>query len=241
MAESERQQEIKKANREKYKALRTKPANKTNQKINAVLDYLIAKENKENTNSNNKDNVQDSDQEIDAALRELGVLTEETGEKEKANKEKANKEKANKDQCNKPDNDNDSDLEQIEKNNCKKKKLENIESMQELANLSQSSLSTAASININGGGSSFYGGSAINPHSQTPIYHTQRLYAFIDQVTSDEEMEDDDKQALTLAFYDEKLKADIIPYFDSLCIQNKCFSDMAASLLFLVKCLKNKR
>ena len=234
MAESQRQQEIKKANREKYKALRTKPANKTNQKINAVLDYLIAKENKENTNSNNKDNVQDSDQDIDDALRELGVLTEETGEKEKANKEK--------DQDNKQDNDeDDSDLEQIENNNGKKRKLENIESMQEVANLSQSSSSTASSINNNGGGSSFYGGSAINPHSQTPIYHTQRLYAFIDQVTSDGEMENDDKQALTLAFYDEKLKSDIIPYFDSLCIQNKSFSDMAASLLFLVKCLKNKR
>ena len=233
MAESQRQQEIKKANREKYKALRTKPANKTNQKINAVLDYLIAKENKENTNSNNKDNVQDSDQDIDDALRELGVLTEETGEKEKANKEK--------DQGNKPDDDNDSDLEQIENNNCKKKKLENIESMQEVANSSQSSLSPASSMNNNGGGSSFYGGSAISPHSQTPIYHTQRLYAFIDQVTSDEEMENNDKQALTLAFYDEKLKSDIIPYFDSLCVQNKSFSEMAASLLFLVKCLKNKR
>lgn len=233
MAESQRQQEIKKANREKYKALRTKPANETNQKINAVLDYLIAKENKENTNSNTKDTAPDSDEDIDNALRQLGVLNEEKGEKEKANEDK--------EQGNKLDDDEDSDLEQIENKNCNKKKLENAELMQDVMNSSQSSLSPASSISNNKAGSSFYGGSAINPHGQTPIYHTQRLYAFIDKVTADGEMDNDDKQALTLAFYDETLKSDIIPYFDSLCIQNKSFPEMAASLLFLVKCLKNKR
>ena len=235
MAESQRQQEIKKANREKYKALRTKPANETNQKINAVLDYLIAKENKENTNSNTKDTAPDSDEDIDNALRQLGVLNEEKGDKEKANKEK--------EQGKKPADDEDSDLEQIENKNCNKKKLENAELIQDVMNSSQSSSSGSptSSINNNKGVSSFYGGSAINPHSQTPIYHTQRLYEFIDKVTGDGEMDDDDKQALTLAFYDETLKADIIPYFDSLCIQNKTFPEMAASLLFLVKCLKNKR
>ena len=241
MAESQRQQEIKKANREKYKALRTKPANKTNQKINAVLDYLIAKENKENGNSNNKVNIQDSDEDIDNALRELGVINEEKSEKEQAEKEKANKEE---DETKKADlvDDDDSDLEQIDNKNYNKKKLETTESTQDVMNSSPSTASFTSSItNNNATSSSFYGGSAINPHGQTPIYHTQRLYAFLDKVTAHGEMDDDDKQVLTLAFYDDKLKADIIPHFDSLCIQNKSFPEMAASLLFLVKCLKNNR
>ena len=40
-----------------------------------------------------------------------------------------------------------------------------------------------------------------------------------------------DKEAFTLAFHVEELKADIIPHLNSSCIQNKTFSDMVASLL----------
>ena len=221
LAQSSRLQSIKKENRKKYKALR-KPANKTNEKLNAVLDLII---NEKNVNSNNKDDIADSDQEIEKALNELGVLS---------NQDKDAK--------------NDSDIEIV--NNSKKKKLENdgelelkqdhVKQLNQMPpNVPQSS--PASSFNIDHGGSSFYGGSAVNPHSQTPIYHAQRAHVFIDSVTSDKEMNKEDKEALTLAFYDEELKADIIPYFDSLCIQNKSFADMAASLLWLVKVLNMRK
>ena len=221
MAQSSRLQSIKKENRKKYQALR-KPANKTNEKLNAVLDLII---NEKNVNSNNRDDVADSDQEIDNALNELGVVS---------NQDKDTK--------------NDSDVEVV--NNCKKKKLDNddeLESKQDNAKHFKNLPSTmpqsspASSFNNDHGSSSFYGGSAVNCHSQTPIYHTQRAHVFIDSVTSDKTMNKEDKEALTLAFYDEELKADIIPYFDSLCIQNKSFSDMAASLLWLVKVLNMRK
>ena len=62
---------MKKENAKKYKALQ-KPANKTNEKVNAVLDLIIIGK---NVNNNNEDEVADSDQEIDNALNELSVLS----------------------------------------------------------------------------------------------------------------------------------------------------------------------
>ena len=79
-----------------------------------------------------------------------------------------------------------------------------------------------------------------NPHQTIPIYHTQKLHVFIDNLTSNRAITDENKEEITLAFYDQKLAQHVIPYFDSLCLTNKTFTEIANSLIWFITCLKNK-
>ena len=70
-----------------------------------------------------------------------------------------------------------------------------------------------------------------NPHATVPIFHTQKPHAFIDNITSNKAITDENKEEMTLAFHDEKLAKHVIPYFVCLCLTNKTFTEIANSLL----------
>ena len=79
-----------------------------------------------------------------------------------------------------------------------------------------------------------------NPHQTIRIYHAQKLHVFIDNLTSNRAITDENKEEITLAFYDQKLAQHVIPHFDSLFLTNKLFTEIANSLIWFITCLKNK-
>ena len=198
-----RDQEIQKSNRRMYQELKTKNKNK-NDKVDRILDFLTQQASK---STSNKDVQQDSDDQIENALKKFVA---------------------------KEDDDDDDDLQSVKKKKLSKK--DDWESKEETPASDSSNNSLPPSSH------SFFAKSSEepNPHQTIPIHNTQKLHVFIDNLTSNKAITDENKEEITLAFYDEKLAQHVIPYFDSLCLTNKTFTEIANSLLWFITCLKNK-
>ena len=70
---------------------------------------------------------------------------------------------------------------------------------------------------------------------------TTQSHEFIDYLTrSPEEVPEKDAQEITLAFYDPVLAPHVAPYFDSLLATRKGYQEIAQSLGWFVRCLKNR-
>ena len=67
-----------------------------------------------------------------------------------------------------------------------------------------------------------------------------KVHVFIDDLTNNTGIEDADKETITLAFYNDALSKDVIPYFLSLHSTRKSFTEIAGSLVWFINCL-NKR
>ena len=209
-----RELQIQNENRRMYQELKAKNKNK-NDKVDKILQFLTQQASK----STNADCGQDEDEQIDNTLRKFA------------------------------ENENESDLEHVNKNNkpndgeqeSKEETLANENSLP-----SENSNNSLPSDNSNNAlppsMSSFFakGSEEVNHHSTVPIYHTQKLHVFIDNLTSNRAVDDEAKEEITLAFYDNQLKQHVVPYFDSLCLTNKSFTDIANSLIWFIRCLKNK-
>ena len=72
------------------------------------------------------------------------------------------------------------------------------------------------------------------------VNHMHKVHEFIDELTINESLKVEDKENITLAFYDYELSTDVIPYFQSLLGTRKSFNQIAESLLWFIKVLKKR-
>ena len=216
-----RDQEIQRSNQRMYQELKKKNQNK-NDKVDRILDFLTQKISPDSAEPK-KDCNQDSDEEIDDALNTLVQIHADADlEVMNDNKKKANDELESKEET--PANN----------NSCQSSECS---SSQSTSSSSQNTNSLPPSL------SSFFakGSEEVTQHSNVAIYHTQKLHVFIDNLTSNHAIDDEDKEEITLAFYDHSLKPDVVPYFDSLCLTNKSVTEIANSLIWFIRCIKNKK
>ena len=66
----------------------------------------------------------------------------------------------------------------------------------------------------------------------------RKIHTFIDEVTSNDEIEESDKESLVLSFYDPALSDQVAPYLDSLLATRKTSTAIAKNLLWFIRCLK---
>ena len=68
-----------------------------------------------------------------------------------------------------------------------------------------------------------------------------KVHTFIDNLCQNPGIKDIDKQTITMAFYDPSIKKDVTPYFNSLLSIGKSTTAIAESLVWFIRCLKNRK
>ena len=68
----------------------------------------------------------------------------------------------------------------------------------------------------------------------------RKIHGFIDELTSNDVIMDEDKQEICLAFYDHSLSDDVAAYLDSLLSTRKSLTEIATNLLWFINCLKKR-
>lgn len=68
----------------------------------------------------------------------------------------------------------------------------------------------------------------------------RKIHGFIDELTSNDAINDEDKQEICLAIYHVSLSKDVCLYLESLLSTRKSLADIARNLLWFINCLKKR-